>query len=401
MKITKNEGRLNVPDQVDIPFIEGDGTGPDIWHAARLVFDKSVEKAYGADRGIAWLEVLAGEKGFNAGGEWLPDETLDVIQKHVVAIKGPLTTPVGKGIRSVNVAIRQKLDLFACVRPVSYIEPVPSPMKRPDKVDMVIFRENTEDLYAGIEWQAGTDDAQKVSQFLKEEMGANLPIGAGIGIKPISAANTKRLVASAITYAIDNGLSSVTLMHKGNIMKLTEGAFRQWGYEVAAERFSDKVITEADVYEKHGGHAPEGMVVIKDRIADMLFQQVLLRPDEFQVIATPNLNGDYLSDALAAQVGGLGMAPGANIGDTCAVFEATHGTAPKYAGQDKVNPSSLILSGAMMFDYMGWQAVADAIRRALQTTIKEGTVTYDLARQISGAREVKCSAFAERIVDHL
>jgi isocitrate dehydrogenase len=401
MQITKKEGQLIVPDQVDIPFIEGDGTGPDIWHAARLVFDKSVEKAYGADRGIAWLEVLAGEKGFNEAGEWLPDETLEVIQKHVVAIKGPLTTPVGKGIRSVNVAIRQKLDLFACVRPVSYIDPVPSPMKHPEKVDMVIFRENTEDLYAGIEWQAGSGEAEKVGRFLKEEMGANLPAGAGIGIKPMSAANTKRLVASAITYAIDNGLTSVTLMHKGNIMKFTEGAFRQWGYEVAVERFGDRVVTEADVYEKHGGQPPQGRVVIKDRIADMLFQQVLLRPDEFQVIATPNLNGDYLSDALAAQVGGLGMAPGANIGDTCAVFEATHGTAPKYAGLDKVNPSSLILSGAMMFDYMGWKEAAGAIRRALQTAIKAGTVTYDLARQISGAREVTCSAFAERIVDLL
>lgn len=401
MKIKIKDGQLNVPDQVEIPFIEGDGTGPDIWRASRLVFDKAIDKAYGTGRGIDWQEVLAGEKGFNETGEWLPKETLAAIREHVVAIKGPLTTPVGKGIRSVNVAIRQKLDLFACVRPVSYIEPVPSPMKQPAKVDMVIFRENTEDLYAGIEWESGSADAEKVSRFLKEEMGVDLPSGSGIGIKPMSAANTKRLVASAIAYAIDKGLSSVTLMHKGNIMKFTEGAFRQWGYEVAVERFAGKVITEADVYEKHDGNPPAGMVVIKDRIADMLFQQVLLRPDEFQVIATPNLNGDYLSDALAAQVGGLGMAPGANIGDTCAVFEATHGTAPKYAGQDKVNPSSLILSGAMMFDYMGWDEVAEAIRRSLQTTIKEGTVTYDLARQISDAREVKCSAFAERIVDHL
>jgi isocitrate dehydrogenase len=401
MKIKIKDGQLNVPDQVEIPFIEGDGTGPDIWRASRLVFDKAIDKAYGTGRGIDWQEVLAGEKGFNETGEWLPKETLAAIREHVVAIKGPLTTPVGKGIRSVNVAIRQKLDLFACVRPVSYIESVPSPMKQPAKVDMVIFRENTEDLYAGIEWESGSADAEKVSRFLKEEMGVDLPSGSGIGIKPMSAANTKRLVASAIAYAIDKGLSSVTLMHKGNIMKFTEGAFRQWGYEVAVERFAGKVITEADVYEKHDGNPPAGMVVIKDRIADMLFQQVLLRPDEFQVIATPNLNGDYLSDALAAQVGGLGMAPGANIGDTCAVFEATHGTAPKYAGQDKVNPSSLILSGAMMFDYMGWDEVAEAIRRSLQTTIKEGTVTYDLARQISDAREVKCSAFAERIVDHL
>ena len=401
MKIDKQGGHLNVPDQVDIPFIEGDGTGPDIWRAARLVFDQAVEKSYGGSRGIVWREVLAGEKAFHNTGAWLPDETLAAIREHVVAIKGPLTTPVGEGIRSVNVAIRQKLDLFACVRPVAYIDPVPSPMKQPAKVDMVIFRENTEDLYAGIEWQAGSREAAKVHRFLEEEMGASLPSGAGIGIKPISAANTKRLVAAAIAHAVKNNLASVTLMHKGNIMKFTEGAFRQWGYEVAAERFADKVITEAEVYEKYDGRPPEGMVVIKDRIADMLFQQVLLRPDEFQVIATPNLNGDYLSDALAAQVGGLGMAPGANIGDACAVFEATHGTAPKYAGQDKVNPSSLILSGAMMLDYMGWQEAAAAIRRSLQTTIKEGTVTYDLARQISGAREVKCSAFAERIVDHL
>jgi len=400
MKIIKKDNNMSVPDRVEIPFIEGDGIGPDIWNAAQLVFDRAVAKAYGTRRSIVWEEVLAGEKGFKKAGEWLPEETLDTIREHVVAIKGPLTTPVGKGIRSVNVAIRQKLDLFACVRPVSYIDPVPSPMKRPEKVDMVIFRENTEDLYAGIEWQAGSRDAEKVARFLTEEMGVVLPPGAGIGIKPISAANTKRLVASAITYAIDNRQPSVTLMHKGNIMKYTEGAFMQWGYEVAAEHFADQTVTEAEVYEKHNGRPPAGRVVIKDRIADMLFQQVLLRPDEFHVIATPNLNGDYLSDALAAQVGGLGLAPGANIGDTCAVFEATHGTAPKYAGQDKVNPSSLILSGAMMFEYMGWKEVATAIRGALQNTIMEGTVTYDLARQISGAREVKCSVFAERIVAH-
>ena len=401
-KIKKNsDGSLTVPDHPILPFIEGDGIGPDIWRAARLVIDAAVEKTFAGERKIAWLELPVGEKGYEQTGNYLPEEALAAIQANVVAIKGPLTTPIGKGIRSLNVAIRQKLDLFACVRPVSYIDPVPSPMKQPAKVDMVIFRENTEDLYAGIEWESGSGDAEKVIRFLKEEMGVDLPSGAGIGIKPMSAANTKRLVASAIAYAIDKGLSSVTLMHKGNIMKFTEGAFRQWGYEVAVERFVGKVITEADVYEKHDGKPPAGMVVIKDRIADMLFQQVLLRPDEFQVIATPNLNGDYLSDALAAQVGGLGMAPGANIGDTCAVFEATHGTAPKYAGQDKVNPSSLILSGAMMFDYMGWKEVAEAIRRSLQTTIKEGTVTYDLARQIPDAREVKCSVFAERIVDHL
>ncbi|MCG6911742.1 MAG: isocitrate dehydrogenase (NADP(+)) [Deltaproteobacteria bacterium] len=401
MKITKKEGKLEVPDHVTIPFVEGDGTGPDIWNASRLVFDEAVKKVYKGGRAVAWLEVLAGEKGFNATGEWLPEETLDSIREHVVAIKGPLTTPVGEGIRSVNVAIRQQLDLFACVRPVNYIDPVPSPLKHPEKVDMVIFRENTEDLYAGIEWQAGSEEAGKVSKFLSEEMATVLPPDAGIGIKPISAAKTKRLVASAIAYALENRKSSVTLMHKGNIMKFTEGAFRNWGYEVAAERFGDKVITEESVFAKHGGEPPEGKLVIKDRIADMLFQQVLLRPEEFQVIATPNLNGDYLSDALAAQVGGLGMAPGANIGDACAVFEATHGTAPKYAGQDKVNPSSLILSGAMMFDYLGWKEAASAIRRSLQLTIKEGTVTYDLARQIAGARKVKCSAFAERIAKNL
>lgn len=400
MKIAKKEGKLIVPEKVAIPFIEGDGTGSDIWNAARLVFDEAVKKVYGSGRDIAWKEVLAGEKGFRQTGEWLPEGTLDAIREHVVAIKGPLTTPVGEGIRSVNVAIRQKLDLFACMRPVSYIDPVPSPMKQPEKVDMVIFRENTEDLYAGIEWQVGSPEAEKVSRFLSEEMTAALPSGAGIGIKPISAVNTKRLVAAAITHAINNRKSSVTLMHKGNIMKFTEGAFRKWGYEVAAESFGDKVVTEAAVYDEYGGKPPQGKVVIKDRIADMLFQQVLLRPDEFDVIATPNLNGDYLSDALAAQVGGLGMAPGANIGDACAVFEATHGTAPKYAGQDKVNPSSLILSGAMMFDYLGWKEAAAAIRESLQTTVREGTVTYDLARQIIGAREVKCSVFAERIVEH-
>jgi len=400
MKITIEDGKLSVPDKVEIPFVEGDGTGPDIWHASKMVFEKAVEKTYGGDRHIVWLEVLAGEKGFNNTGSWLPDETLETIQDHAVAIKGPLTTPVGKGIRSVNVAIRQKLDLYACVRPTVYIEPVPSPMKHPEKVDMVIFRENTEDLYAGIEWQAGGSDADKVHRFLKDEMGVSLPPGAGIGIKPISAANTKRLVSLAISYALENNRPSVTLMHKGNIMKYTEGAFMQWGYEAARERFPDQTITEQELFDGHDGVAPKGKVVIKDRIADMLFQQVLLRPDEFHVIATPNLNGDYLSDALAAQVGGLGMAPGANIGDTCAVFEATHGTAPKYAGQDKVNPSSLILSGAMMFDFMGWQEAAVTIRESLRQTIKQGTVTYDLARQISGAQEVKCSRFAEKIVEN-
>ncbi len=389
------DGRLQVPDQPIIPFIEGDGIGPDIWRATALVLDTAVARAFDAQRRIAWLPLAVGEKAAAESGRALPDAALKTIQDHCVAIKGPLTTPVGKGMRSLNVAIRQRLDLYACVRPVRYIPRVPSPMRDPQKIDMVVFRENTEDLYAGIEWAAGSPEAAALDAFLHKQMGVTLPAGAGIGIKPISAANTKRLVARAIAYAIEHGLSSVTLMHKGNIMKFTEGAFRTWGYEVAAERFAGQTVTEAQVFERHGGRVPAGKVVIKDRIADMLFQQVLLRPEEYQVIATPNLNGDYLSDALAAQVGGLGMAPGANIGDTCAVFEATHGSAPKYAGQDKVNPSSLILSGAMMLDHIGWPQAARLVRQALQATIAEGTVTYDLARQIDGAREVPCSAFAE------
>jgi isocitrate dehydrogenase len=395
------DGSLEVPESPEIPFIEGDGIGPDIWRAARTVMDQAVQKAYDGQRQISWLEVFAGEKGFEKTGNWLSDETLEEIENHVVAIKGPLTTPVGKGIRSINVAIRQKLDLYACVRPVKYIESVPSPMKHPEEINMVVFRENTEDLYAGIEYQSGSAEADMVRSFLNEQMETSLPEDAGIGIKPISATNTKRLVARAIAHALANGFSSVTLMHKGNIMKFTEGAFAQWGYEVAQERFSDQTITEAELYDTYQGKQPEGKLVIKDRIADMLFQQVLLRPEEFGVIATPNLNGDYLSDALAAQVGGLGMAPGANIGDRCAVFEATHGTAPKYAGLDKVNPSSLILSGAMMLEHMGWREASELIRGALQSTIQSKTVTYDLARQIEGATEVKCSQFAEAIVANM
>ena len=401
-RITKNDdGSLNVPDSPIIPFIEGDGIGTDIWPAARLVLDSAVHKAYSGQKKISWFEVSAGEKGFQKTGSWLPEETLEQIQNHVVAIKGPMTTPVGKGIRSLNVAIRQKLDLYACVRPVRYIDSVPSPVKHPEKIDMVVFRENTEDLYAGIEFQCGSPEADKVRTFFNEQMGTSLSADTGIGIKPISEKNTKRLVVSAINYALENNLSSVTLMHKGNIMKFTEGAFAKWGYEVAMERFGDQTVTEKDLYEKYDGKPPEGKIVIKDRIADMLFQQVLLRPDEFDVIATPNLNGDYLSDALAAQVGGLGMAPGANIGDRCAVFEATHGTDPKYAGLDKVNPSSLILSGVMMLNYMGWKETSDLIWQALVATIKTGTVTYDLARQIEGAKEVKCSEFAQAIVDNI
>jgi isocitrate dehydrogenase len=396
-----SDGSLNVPDHPTIPFIEGDGIGPDIWQATRRVIEAAVEKRYGGSRKIAWMELAVGERGYEKTGNYLPPDALDAIEAHVVAIKGPLTTPIGKGIRSLNVAIRQKLDLYACVRPVRYIETVPSPMKHPEKINMVVFRENTEDLYAGIEWASGTPEAAKVADFLKTTMGVDLPPASGIGIKPISPANTKRLVARAIDYALENGFPSVTLMHKGNIMKFTEGAFAQWGYQVAQERFADRTITEARLYDQYDGRAPAGKVVIKDRIADMLFQQVLLRPDEFGVIATPNLNGDYLSDALAAQVGGLGMAPGANIGDTCAVFEATHGTAPKYAGMDKVNPGSLILSGAMMLDYLGWKEAGQAVRTAVQAAVKAGRVTYDLARQIEGAREVKCSQFAEAIVERM
>jgi isocitrate dehydrogenase len=401
-QIKKNgDGSLNVPDHPIIPFIEGDGIGPDIWRASRMVIDAAVETQYDGKRRIEWLELPVGEKGYAETGNFLPDEALKTIEDNVVAIKGPLTTPIGKGIRSLNVAIRQKLDLYACVRPVRYIETVPSPMKHPEKINMVVFRENTEDLYAGIEWASGTEEAAAVADFFKTQMGVTLPPLAGIGIKPISPANTKRLVASAIVHALENGFSSVTLMHKGNIMKFTEGAFSQWGYQVAKERFADRTITETELYDQYDGKIPAGKIVIKDRIADMLFQQVLLRPEEYGVIATPNLNGDYISDALAAQVGGLGMAPGANIGDTCAVFEATHGTAPKYTGLDKVNPGSLILSGAMMLDYMGWKEAGSAVRDAVQAAIKARRVTYDLARQIEGAEEVKCSVFAQAIVGQM
>ena len=399
--ICNDDGTLQVPDNPVVSFIEGDGIGRDVWRAAKMVMDRAVLAAYKGDKRISWLEVYAGEKGYQKTGSWLPPETLDTIKENVVAIKGPLTTPVGKGIRSLNVTIRQELDLYACVRPVKYIDNVPSPMKHPEKVDMVIFRENTEDVYAGIEWEAGSNEAKDFISFLKTRMGIILPDDAGIGIKPISRTKTRRLVSKAILYAIENRLPSVTLMHKGNIMKFTEGAFSKWGYEVAREKFKDRTITENELYDTYNGSQPEGKVVIKDRIADMLFQQVLLRPEEYSVIATPNLNGDYLSDALAAQVGGLGIAPGANIGDMCAVFEATHGTAPKYADQDKVNPGSLILSGAMLLDHIGWQESSELIRTALKATVKEGIVTYDLARQIKGAKKVKCSEFAERICENI
>ncbi len=399
--IQEKDGRVNIPNVPIIPFIEGDGIGPDVWAATRKVIDAAVEAAHGGRKKIDWLEVYAGEKGHERTGEWLPEETLDSIREHRVAIKGPMTTPVGGGIRSLNVAIRHKLNLYACIRPIKYIDSVPSPVKSPEKVDMVVFRENMEDVYAGIEWERGSEEVQRVIRFLQSEMGVSLPEDAGIGIKPISERKTKQLVAKAITHAIDNNLPTVTLMHKGNIMKFTEAAFRKWGYEVAEERFGDQTITEAELFDKYQGEQPHGKVVIKDRIADVMFQMVLLRPDEFHVIATPNLNGDYISDALAAQVGGLGMAPGANIGDECAVFEATHGSAPKYAGLDKVNPSSLILSGAMMLEHLGWKEASQMVWEGVRQTVRSGFVTYDLARQIEGATEVSCSGFADRIVENI
>jgi len=401
-KITIGEnGVINVPDCPIIPFIEGDGIGPDIWDATRRVLDASVEKAYQGNKKIEWKEILAGEKAQKETGQWLPKETLDAIQEYVVAIKGPLTTPVGEGIRSLNVTLRQELDLYACVRPVRYFQGVPSPVKRPEDVDMVIFRENTEDVYAGVEWPEGSEEAKKVIDFLNTELGSSIRSDSGIGIKPISRFGTYRLVRKAIKYALENGRNSVTLVHKGNIMKFTEGAFRNWGYELAEKEFPNETISEAELWDKYDGKQPEGKVVIKDRIADAMFQQVLLRPKEYSVLAMPNLNGDYMSDALAAQVGGLGMAPGANIGDGYALFEATHGTAPKYAGLDKVNPGSLILSGALMLEYLGWIEARDMVYRALEAAIAKKKVTYDLARQIEGATEVKCSEFANSIIDSM
>ncbi len=395
------QGKLEVPSRPFIGFIRGDGVGPDIWKATQMVVDASVAKVYRGDRKIVWLELLAGERAYKSVSEWLPKNTVSELRKCVVSIKGPMTTPVGEGIRSLNVALRQVLDLYACIRPVRYFSGVPSPVRRPERVNMVVFRENTEDVYAGIEWPAGSDESRRLVRLLQDQFGVHIPHDPGIGIKPISRFGTRRLVRRAIRYAIDRGLSSVTLVHKGNIMKFTEGAFRAWGYELAAEEFGRETITEEAVWDTHGGKVPEGRVVIKDRIADSMFQQVLLRPEEYQVIATPNLNGDYLSDALAAQVGGLGMAPGANVGDNCAIFEATHGTAPKYAGLDKVNPGSLILSASMMLQHLGWNEAAALIEDSLEKTILSRTVTYDLARQLEGAKEVRCSQFAEAIVGNM
>jgi isocitrate dehydrogenase len=394
-------GKLNVPDHPIIPYIEGDGVGPDIWKASVRVFDAAVKKCYGAKRKIHWFEVYAGEKAFQLKKEWAPPETIETIRDYKVGIKGPLTTPVAEGIRSINVLLRQILDLYACIRPVKYLSGTPSPLKHPEKVDMVVFRENTEDLYTGIEWREGSEEALRLRAFLEREMGKRIREDSGIGIKPISRFGTKRLVRMAIQYALAHGRKSVTLTHKGNIMKFTEGAFRDWGYEVAKEEFRGKVLLESEWGGQKIMNLPEGKILLKDRIADAMFQQVLLRPEEYDVLAMPNLNGDYMSDALAAQVGGLGMAPGANIGDQVAVFEATHGTAPKYAKQDVVNPGSLILSGAMLFDYLGWNEVGQIIVKAMEKTISEKTVTYDLARQMRGARKVKCSEFASAIIENL
>ena len=395
--ITFANGMLAVPNRPIVPFVEGDGTGPDIWRASVRVFDAAVEKSYGSERKIEWMEVFAGEKSFKQFNDWLPQETVDAMQEFRVSIKGPLSTPVGGGIRSLNVTLRQVLDLYACIRPVRYFEGVGAPVKEPEKVDIVIFRENTEDVYAGIEWKAGSKEANAIREFLLDNYGSQIRENSAIGIKPMSEFGSKRLVEMAITYAISKCRESVTLVHKGNIMKFTEGAFRDWGYEVAKEKFSDAVVTEADM-SKATGDARADAVIIRDRIADSMFQQLLLRPSEYSVIATPNLNGDYLSDAAAAQVGGLGIAPGGNVGDGVAVFEATHGTAPKYANLDKINPGSVILSGVMMLEYMGWNEAAKLIVSGVENAIKGKRVTYDLARQMKGATEVSTSAFGDAVI---
>ncbi|MBZ5201126.1 NADP-dependent isocitrate dehydrogenase [Planomicrobium chinense] len=417
-KISVENGVLNVPNQAVIPFIIGDGTGPDIWNAASRVLEEAVNKAYNGEKAIVWKEVLAGQKAFDQTGEWLPQETLDVINEYLIAIKGPLTTPIGGGIRSLNVALRQELDLYTCLRPVRYFEGVPSPVKRPEDTDMVIFRENTEDIYAGIEYANGSDEVKKLLAFLTDEMGVKnirFPESSGLGIKPISEEGTKRLVRAAINYALTEKRESVTLVHKGNIMKFTEGAFKNWGYEVAEQEFGDKVFTwnQYDAIKDEQGtdaanKAQEealasGKILVKDSIADIFLQQILTRPSEFDVVATMNLNGDYISDALAAQVGGIGIAPGANINyDTGhAIFEATHGTAPKYAGQDKVNPSSVILSGVLMLEHLGWGEAAKLITNSMEKTIASKVVTYDFARLMDGATEVKCSEFADELIKNL
>jgi isocitrate dehydrogenase len=398
-KIKMADGRLAVPDNPVIPFIEGDGTGPDIWRSARFVLDAAVEKAYGGGRGIEWKEVLAGQKAFDATGSWLPDETIEVFKEYLLGLKGPLTTPVGGGIRSLNVALRQILDLYVCLRPVRYFQGVPSPVKNPEKCDMVVFRENTEDVYSGKELEMGTDKAKKLLSIFKDEFGWDIREDSGIGIKPISKSGSERLIRAAIEYAIHNKRRSVTLVHKGNIQKFTEGAFRNWGYELARREFGDKVVSWDDC----GGKPGEGMILIKDAIADIFFQQALTRAEEFDVVATMNLNGDYVSDALAAQVGGIGIAPGANINYITghAIFEATHGTAPKYANQDRVNPSSVILSGEMMLRYMGWDEAADMVIAGIEGAIARKKVTYDFARLMDDAECVSCSQFGREIVNNM
>jgi isocitrate dehydrogenase len=396
-RIAYENGALKVPHNPIIPYVEGDGTGADIWRASVRVFDAAIEKAFGGERRVAWMEVFAGEKAFTQFQDWLPQETVDAMQEFRVSIKGPLTTPVGGGIRSLNVTLRQVLDLYACIRPVRYFEGVGSPMKQPEKLNIVVFRENTEDVYAGIEWKAGSPEAEKLRLFIEREFKKTIRPDSAIGIKPMSEFGSKRLIEMAIRYALKHDLPSVTLMHKGNIMKFTEGAFRDWGYDLAREKFADVVVSEADL-GKGGPGARADAVIIKDRIADSMFQQLLLRPDEYSVIATPNLNGDYVSDAAAAQVGGLGIAPGGNVGDGVAVFEATHGTAPKYANLDKINPGSVILSGVMMFEYLGWTEAATLIVRGLENAIKSKRVTYDLARQMPGATEVSTTAFGDQII---
>lgn len=417
-KITVTNGALNVPNNPIVPYIEGDGIGPDIWAAAVRVLDAAVEKAYNGEKKIEWKEVLAGQKAFDQTGEWLPQETLDVINEYLIAIKGPLTTPIGGGIRSLNVALRQVLDLFVCLRPVRYFEGVPSPVKRPEDTDMVIFRENTEDIYAGIEYAKGSDEAKKLINFLQTEFGVKnirFPETSGLGIKPISEEGTKRLVRAALNYAIKEGRKSLTLVHKGNIMKFTEGAFKTWGYEVAETEFAEKVFTwnqYDQIKDAEGTEAAnkaqsaaeaEGKIIVKDSIADIFLQQILTRPKEFDVVATMNLNGDYISDALAAQVGGIGIAPGANINYETghAIFEATHGTAPKYAGLDKVNPSSVLLSGVLLLEHLGWNEAADSITKSVEQTIASKVVTYDFARLMEGAKEVKCSEFADELIKNL
>ena len=397
-KITIQNGKLVVPDCPVIPFIEGDGTGPDIWAASQKVMDAGVAKAYGGKRRIEWMEILAAEKAHRFTGEWLPQKTLTAIREHVVAIKGPLGTPIGGGFRSINVTLRQELDLYACIRPVKWVPGTPSPVVHPQRVNAVIFRENIEDNYSGIEWAAGTEQAEQVRSFLNGEMGCRLPEESGIGVKFISRTGSERIMRRAMQYAVEQGRKTVTIVHKGNIMKYTEGAFKTWCYELAKNEFAALTVTEEEVWQ---GASVDGKILINDRIADNMFQQILLRPQEYEVLVCPNLNGDYLSDAMAAQVGGLGMAPGANVGDAAAIFEATHGNAPKYAGMDKMNPGSVILSGVMMLDYLGWNEAARLIEAALGKTILQKTVTYDLARGIDGATELKTSEFGAAIIANM